>query len=430
MLIEAIILDYPKGFRFSKKIEEQIEKAKQLGIEVVRSSDLPFTNIPGSFNYYYEYATRDEGGTFYHQVELAFSELCKKKKNLTLKKTAFVSFKDESRFRELEEESLKAVSQEEKEVGSLASAFYISDIEKALQKILDEKENNVQPHEYADHADDSCYLVSSNNITIAKLKTASTFENMSLTRKMLIETLKQDRMCYMFKCQEDALNFARYYRSEQNYGRSNEYKPRNRYPVVAKVPSKDLQGIEIKVSMQYDLIPMFRNNYVSIQRNIVNIIVSYILCNFIDKNITIESIMVPDFCSDTTTEFSLKKKIEEKSAASIAKEQMRNARWAINLNNEKFDDTNSSGIKEMRTILLQADEIPYEKLFKIKLIAKDKIKKGFRNWYSHSHFFGPGRHPNIDELYQKIAKVDLTQDVDKQLAEINNYINITPRFKS
>lgn len=71
----------------------------------------------------------------------------------------------------------------------------------------------------------------------------------------------------------------------------------------------------------------------------------------------------------------------------------------------KFVNTNSSGIQMISQIML-SETTPIEKLQQLQKLGSQKIEKGFWNYYSHSSFFGKGRHQNVDELYHKLAKID------------------------
>jgi hypothetical protein len=112
--------------------------------------------------------------------------------------------------------------------------------------------------------------------------------------------------------------------------------------------------------------------------------------------------------------------------------------WEINkqikdlfdhLNSDKFADTNSSGIKQMRKIIhiKQPEEdmgnpktSGIAKLALIKKEAKGRTGK-LRSWVGNSSLIGAGRNKNVDLLYQKIAALDLTDPLIA-LEEINRFI--------
>jgi serine/threonine protein kinase len=87
---------------------------------------------------------------------------------------------------------------------------------------------------------------------------------------------------------------------------------------------------------------------------------------------------------------------------------------------EHFNDSNSSGIPELFTILKSEDLSIIEKLDKLKSLGEHKTENTFSNWYSRSSFFGNGRHSNIELLYQRCANLSL-DDPNNTLNAINSW---------
>lgn len=92
---------------------------------------------------------------------------------------------------------------------------------------------------------------------------------------------------------------------------------------------------------------------------------------------------------------------------------------------EKFTDCNSSGLSRLQTIC-HSDLSLIKRLHKLKKLGEQKTELGFWYTYSHSSFFGKGRHSNMELLYQKLANLDLDVDnlaeVTAQLQELTDFI--------
>lgn len=85
-----------------------------------------------------------------------------------------------------------------------------------------------------------------------------------------------------------------------------------------------------------------------------------------------------------------------------------------------FNGSNSSGIPELFTILKSNDLSTIEKLDKLKSLGERKTEDSVSNWYSRSHFFGNGRHKNIELLYKRCAELSLDAPNDT-LDAINHW---------
>ncbi|MFJ1269549.1 protein kinase [Legionella lytica] len=104
-------------------------------------------------------------------------------------------------------------------------------------------------------------------------------------------------------------------------------------------------------------------------------------------------------------------------------------RHAQSLGDEnKFRGSNSSGISHILKIL-NSDKSPIEKLCELKAFGQQKTENSWANYYSRSHFFGKGRHKNMEELYQKLNRLTLVQDLrqdayleEKQFDALNEFI--------
>ncbi len=111
-------------------------------------------------------------------------------------------------------------------------------------------------------------------------------------------------------------------------------------------------------------------------------------------------------------------------------EQFAGARQKINqfldqiTKTSKFDHSNSSGIKKIRS-LLKSEASPFEKLRLVHEIGKEKIKNNLSNRYSRSHFFGKGRHKNMEFLYQKLATIDLTCSKESNQKHFVDQVTLT-----
>ena len=95
----------------------------------------------------------------------------------------------------------------------------------------------------------------------------------------------------------------------------------------------------------------------------------------------------------------------------------------------KFRGSNSSGIADILKIL-NSDKSPIEKLCELKELGRLKTENSWANYYSRSHFFGKGRHEKVEELYQKLNKLTLVQDVrqevyieEQQFEDLNKFIS-------
>lgn len=92
----------------------------------------------------------------------------------------------------------------------------------------------------------------------------------------------------------------------------------------------------------------------------------------------------------------------------------------------KFKETNSSGILELKS-LLNASLPARQKLIQIVELARAKTAPGLKLWYSKSHFFGQGRHENVHKLYEEIAKINTrllyTSEASEALQEIMEWID-------
>ncbi|USQ14427.1 protein kinase [Legionella lytica] len=95
----------------------------------------------------------------------------------------------------------------------------------------------------------------------------------------------------------------------------------------------------------------------------------------------------------------------------------------------KFRGSNSSGISYIFKIL-NSDKSPIEKLCELKALGHQKTESSWANYYSRSRFFGKGRHENMEELYQKLNRLTLVQDLrqnayieERQLEELNQFIS-------
>ncbi|MDR3503303.1 MAG: protein kinase [Legionella sp.] len=95
----------------------------------------------------------------------------------------------------------------------------------------------------------------------------------------------------------------------------------------------------------------------------------------------------------------------------------------------KFRGSNSSGISHIFRIL-NSNKSPIEKLCALKEFGHQKTENNWSNYYSRSHFFGKGRHENVEELYQKLNRLTLAQDLrqdayieEQQFDDLNQFIN-------
>lgn len=78
------------------------------------------------------------------------------------------------------------------------------------------------------------------------------------------------------------------------------------------------------------------------------------------------------------------------------------------LNNRSLlKKTNSDGVKKMAAIIQRQDGSMLDKLIKIQQIARKKTADTLGNKYSRSHFFGKGRHDDVEGLYQTLANLIL-----------------------
>jgi hypothetical protein len=99
---------------------------------------------------------------------------------------------------------------------------------------------------------------------------------------------------------------------------------------------------------------------------------------------------------------------------------------------QKFIKTNSTGLYKIAEIL-SSKASPIEQLYQLQQIGRAKTEKGFFYFFSHSRFFGKGRHENVEKLYQKLAHIDPEKEQDNyfaktQLEEIAQFIQHTTSF--
>nr|WP_238584160.1 protein kinase [Legionella tucsonensis] len=98
----------------------------------------------------------------------------------------------------------------------------------------------------------------------------------------------------------------------------------------------------------------------------------------------------------------------------------------------KFITTNSTGMRKIAGIL-SSRLSPLEQLEKLQQIGQSKTTAGFFYFFSHSKFFGKGRHENMEKLYQKLARIDPQKEQTEYLAktqldEITQFIQNTTTF--
>ncbi len=99
---------------------------------------------------------------------------------------------------------------------------------------------------------------------------------------------------------------------------------------------------------------------------------------------------------------------------------------------KKFINTNSTGMRKIANIL-NSSFSPLEQLEQLQQIGQLKTTAGFFYFFSHSKFFGKGRHENMEKLYQKLAQIDPEKEQTKyfaqtQLEEITQFIQSTTTF--
>lgn len=98
----------------------------------------------------------------------------------------------------------------------------------------------------------------------------------------------------------------------------------------------------------------------------------------------------------------------------------------------KFISTNSTGMRKIAGIL-SSTLSPLKQLEKLQQIGQSKTTAGFFYFFSHSKFFGKGRHENMEKLYQKLARIDPQKEQTEYLAktqldEITQFIQNTTTF--
>lgn len=86
------------------------------------------------------------------------------------------------------------------------------------------------------------------------------------------------------------------------------------------------------------------------------------------------------------------------------------------LGGQHFVGSNSSGTQRIQAII-QTSKSPLEKLILLKELGQSKTKTSLSNWYSRSHFFGNGRHANMETLYSKLAA--LSSEPEKLAGQLN-----------
>ncbi|WP_131778034.1 protein kinase domain-containing protein [Legionella bozemanae] len=99
---------------------------------------------------------------------------------------------------------------------------------------------------------------------------------------------------------------------------------------------------------------------------------------------------------------------------------------------KKFITTNSTGMRKIAGIL-SSTLSPLEQLEQLQQIGQAKTTAGFFYFFSHSKFFGRGRHENMEKLYQKLARLDPQKEQTEYLAktqmdEITQFIQNTTKF--
>jgi serine/threonine protein kinase len=85
---------------------------------------------------------------------------------------------------------------------------------------------------------------------------------------------------------------------------------------------------------------------------------------------------------------------------------------------KKFTSTNSDGIKEMQILVKNSTLNDVDKLEKISAIAKSRTT-GVRNSWSNSHFFGKGRHLEIQTFYETLAELDSKANLETLTSTLN-----------
>ncbi|MFA5960695.1 MAG: hypothetical protein WC785_09265 [Tatlockia sp.] len=85
---------------------------------------------------------------------------------------------------------------------------------------------------------------------------------------------------------------------------------------------------------------------------------------------------------------------------------------------KQINPGNSKGILEMKATL-ERYENPVEALFYIQKLARERLKPGFKTWYSYSSFFGKGRDSGMATLYFQLASLQFDKkNHQKHLGEV------------
>jgi len=88
---------------------------------------------------------------------------------------------------------------------------------------------------------------------------------------------------------------------------------------------------------------------------------------------------------------------------------------------DKFLGTNSSGIETIKAVLSSQIK-PIDQLKKLEEIGKNKTT-GISARYSRSHFFGKGRHRNIEKLYKMLASLNLTKIANDSFESLDDKVD-------
>ena len=90
-----------------------------------------------------------------------------------------------------------------------------------------------------------------------------------------------------------------------------------------------------------------------------------------------------------------------------------------------FAGTNSTGIRKIQKLLANSQKGLIPKLLEIKQIGQQKIKQNWFNCYSRWHFFGRGRHPNVDKFYEQLALLSVEPGVLPDQNQIDSITSLS-----